>query len=174
MRPASAGLAYTSRHDQHIDYAAIGHIHVVPVVNPGTNNHHGTPFGFLSIVSKFTRYLDNFILAHASDFLCPGRRKRYVFTVVLGHVIATQPSIKAVVSAHQVKYGCYQSLLAISQSNPFSRYSTCEHIASVIDYKIVGCFSTKVWEIDGNDLIVIDLVDKAKLKLYIFALSLLL
>src|SRR5699024_6107188 len=125
-------------------------------------------------IGKLASDLYDFVLAHASDFFGPSWCEGDVFTVVLGHVIATQPSIKAVVSAHQVKYGCYQSLLAISQSNPFSGYSTCEHIASVIDYKIVGCCSTKVWEIDGNDLIVIGLVDKAKLQLYILALSLLL
>src|SRR5699024_6169307 len=174
MRPASAGLAYTSRHDQHIDYAAIGHIHVVPVVNPGTNNHHGTPFGFLSIVGKFTRYLNNLILAHTSDFLCPSRRKRYIFAVVFGHVLATQTSIEAVVSAHQVKYSSHQCFLTIGQGNPLSWNLTCQHISAIIYNKIIRRFSTKIRKVYGNHLIMIRLIDKAKLKLYIFALSLLL
>ncbi|MNZ93092.1 hypothetical protein D3C78_1121470 [compost metagenome] len=61
VRPAAAALANAAAEDQHIDQAAVGHVHVVPVVNPGTDDNHRTAMGFLGVVGKLTGNADNVV-----------------------------------------------------------------------------------------------------------------
>ena len=41
VRPAAAALAHAAAHHQHVDDAAVDHVHVVPVVQAGADDHHG-------------------------------------------------------------------------------------------------------------------------------------
>ena len=55
MRPATALLADAAAHHQHVDDAAIVHVHVVPVVQTGPEDDHGLAMGLFSVAREFPR-----------------------------------------------------------------------------------------------------------------------
>ena len=52
MRPAAAGLSDAAAHHQHVDDAAVVHVHVVPVVQPGADDDHRAAAGLLGIAPR--------------------------------------------------------------------------------------------------------------------------
>ena len=52
MRPAAAFLTDATAHHQHVDDAAIGHVHVVPVIDPGAENDHRLPLVFSALLGE--------------------------------------------------------------------------------------------------------------------------
>src|SRR5690606_4468249 len=81
------------------------HVHVIPVVDAGTDNHHGAAVGLLGVGGEFTGHLDNGLTGHAGDFFSPGGGEGHVVIVALGHVLAAKPPVNAVVGEKQVVGG---------------------------------------------------------------------
>ena len=55
VRPAAARLADAAAHHQHVDDAAVVHVHVVPMVHPGADDDHGPPLRLLGVAREFAR-----------------------------------------------------------------------------------------------------------------------
>ncbi|KAG1188161.1 hypothetical protein G6F35_014315 [Rhizopus arrhizus] len=49
MRPAAAALTHAAAHHQHVDDAAVDHVHVVPMVQAGAHDHHRLAFGVAGV-----------------------------------------------------------------------------------------------------------------------------
>ena len=86
MRPAAAGLPDATAHHQHVDDAAVVHVHVVPVVQTGADDHHRAALGLLRVERELARRRDDLIARHAGDLLRPGRRVGLQIVVALGQV----------------------------------------------------------------------------------------
>jgi hypothetical protein len=63
MRPAAARLADAAAHHQHVDDAAVVHVHVVPVVQAGADDDHGLALGLLGIGGELARDRDDLVAA---------------------------------------------------------------------------------------------------------------
>ena len=113
MGPAAAGFTDTATHHQHIDNAAVDHIHVVPMVNRCTQDHHGFTFGFIRIISKFTCNADDLLTIDLGNLFLPCRGIRHVIIIGTGNVIATQALIHTVICHLQIKYRGDQATGAI-------------------------------------------------------------
>ncbi len=116
VSPATTALADTATHDQHVDQAAVVHVHVVPVIHTGTDDDHATSVGFVSVVGKLTGNTGALLCRHASNFLLPRggirtnliKRGRAVIFAVTG-----KATVDAVVGTHQIKNGNRQHVAAI-------------------------------------------------------------
>src|SRR5690554_5438415 len=113
--PATAALADTTTHDQHVDQATVVHVHVVPVVHTGTHDDHGTALGLVGIIRKLTGNADHFLGGYASDLFLPGRSVGLHFVIRRSSVVITQAMADAVVGDHQVVNGDHTAFSAVSQ-----------------------------------------------------------
>ena len=104
MRPAAAGLADAAAQHQQIDDAAIRHVHVVPVVHPGAEDHHGAAVGLLGVAGEFARDMDDVCARHAGHALGPGRRVRLVLVVVRCDAAAAEATVQAIIGAQQIEH----------------------------------------------------------------------
>ena len=105
MRPAAAGFADAAAHHQQVNRATVGHVHVVPVVDPGADDDHGFATRFVRGFGKFARDADDFVRRYAGQFFLPGGGAGDVVAVVFGNVVAAQVVINAVVGKGQIKNG---------------------------------------------------------------------
>ena len=117
MGPATAGFADATTHHQHIDNATVDHIHVVPVVNRRTEDHHGFTFGFVRVICKFTCKTDNLLTVDLGNLFLPCRGIRHVIIIGTGNVFATQALVHTIICHLQIKYCGYQATAAIGQGN---------------------------------------------------------
>src|SRR5690606_40156403 len=78
MRPAAPRLADTAAHDEEIDDPPIGHVHMIPVIDPGAEDDHRPAFGLFRIGRKFTRDRDDAISRYTGYFFGPRRRIRFI------------------------------------------------------------------------------------------------
>src|SRR5690606_13554456 len=117
VRPAAAALTDTTAHHQHVDQAAVVHVHVVPVVQTGTDNHHGATVGFVRGARELTSHTNHIIRFYTSDLFLPGGRVRHVVGKSFGAVDIIKTVIDTVVGEHQVVHGGNQRLAAVSQLN---------------------------------------------------------
>ena len=90
VRPAAARLADATAHHQHVDDAAVVHVHVVPVVQAGADDHHRAAVGLLGVAGELARRRDDLVARHAGDLLGPGRRVGHVVVVALGEMLAAE------------------------------------------------------------------------------------
>ncbi len=81
MAPAAAGLADTAAHHQHVDDATIVHVHVVPVVETGTEDDHGTTISLFGIGCEFAGDSNDLVARDTCDLLRPGRGIWQAFVV---------------------------------------------------------------------------------------------
>jgi hypothetical protein len=86
VRPAAAALADAAAHHQHVDDAAVVHVHVVPVVHRGADDDHGLAVGLVGVLGELARDRDHLLARHAGDVLLPGRRVGHVVVVARGAV----------------------------------------------------------------------------------------
>src|SRR5690606_13086447 len=112
----------TTTHHQHIDEAAVVHIHVVPVVQRCAHNHHGTTTGFIGITGEFTGNPDHISTVYTGNHFLPGRSVRYVIVKTAGAAAVADAVIHTVVCQHQVEYRRYLSGATGRQLHGFNRY----------------------------------------------------
>ena len=74
VAPAAAGLADAAAHHQEIDDPPVVHVHVVPVIEPGPEDHHRAAVGLLGVPREFAGDRDDVVARHAGDLFRPGRR----------------------------------------------------------------------------------------------------
>src|SRR5208337_2851806 len=108
--PAPARLADAAAHHQHVDDAAVVHVHVVPVVQPGADDDHGTALGLLGILGKLTRYRDDLRARDAADFFRPRWSVWLHFVIAPGDVLAAKAAIDTVIRREQVEHRGDQNL----------------------------------------------------------------
>ena len=125
VTPAATRLTNTAAHHQHIDDAAIIHVHVVPVVQTRADDDHALAVRLVRILCEFARHLNHHFGFDAGVFFLPFGRVWNVLHVVgrdritgkLGHA-----SVHAVVRHQQIKYRCHQDRRAIGQSDAARRH----------------------------------------------------
>src|SRR5690606_29692322 len=110
--PAAARLADAAAHRKQGDDAAVAHVHVVPMVEPGTEDDHRAAVGLLCIGGEFARDLDDRGARYAADLFRPGRRERYVLVVAGGDIPAAETAVDAVVRQEEVEDGGHDRLAA--------------------------------------------------------------
>src|SRR5690554_3908534 len=167
--PATAALADTATHDQHVDQATVVHVHVVPVVHTGTHDDHGTTFGLVGVIRKLTGNADHFLRRYAGDLFLPGRGVRLHFVVGSGAVILAQASADAVVGDHQVVNSDHTAFGAVCQLDLASAQLVLEDVLDFHVLEVVVLNTTEVRE--GNVHNVVVLLDHGQLKVYIGALG---
>ena len=122
VRPATTGLPHATAQHQHVDQAAVVHVHVVPVVHRRTDDDHGTAMGLVGVIGKFASDLDRLLTRHAGDDFLPGRGARHAGVVVaLGDVAAPQTTVDAQVGGHQVEHGGDLGSAAVGQGDAAHR-----------------------------------------------------
>ena len=116
MRPAAAGLSDATAHHQHVDDAAVVHVHVVPVVQPGADDDHRAAAGLLGIAREFARHRDDLVARHAGDLFRPGRRVGLDVVVALGEMFAAEAAIDAVIGDEQIVDRRHQRLAVLQRA----------------------------------------------------------
>ncbi len=136
MAPAAARLADAAAHHQHVDDAAIVHVHVVPVVETGTENDHGTAIGLFGIGCKFAGDGNDLVARDARDLLRPGRCIGQALVIGPGGVLVAKPAIEAVIGGEQVEHGRDQHF-ALLQLELAGRDLAHQHAVMVGAFKII-------------------------------------
>ena len=103
MRPAAPLLTDAAAHHQHVDDAAIGHVHVVPVVQAGPQDDHRFAFGLFGVRCEFAGHGDDLLAGDPGDLFRPCRRIGAVVVVILRHPGTTQSPVQAVIGAEEVE-----------------------------------------------------------------------
>src|SRR5690606_11975426 len=120
--PATTGLTDTAAHHQHIDEAAVVHIHVVPVVQRRAHNYHGTTTGFVGITGEFTGNPDHISTVYTGNHFLPGRSVRHIVIKAAGTAAVADAVIHTIMRQHQVEYSRYLSGATGRQLHGFNRY----------------------------------------------------
>src|SRR5690606_6830219 len=105
MRPSASGLSYAAAHHQKLNDAAIAHVHVIPVIEPRPEDHHGAALGNLRIGRELARYLDDGLSRNTRHFLRPGGGEGDIFVEALGYIVAPETAVETVTGAVQVEHG---------------------------------------------------------------------
>ncbi|MNK29823.1 hypothetical protein D3C87_482260 [compost metagenome] len=129
VRPAAAALAHAAAHHQHVDDAAVDHVHVVPVVQAGADDHHGLAFGIVGVLRELARHLDHLRTRHAGVLFLPGRGVGHVVVIRGRHVAATQPAVQTIVGHLQVVHRGDQGVGAVGQTDAARRHVAHQQFA---------------------------------------------
>ena len=100
-QPATV-LADAAAEHQRVNAGPVHQIGVVPVVDAGTDQDRALAFGVLGRRSPFACETNQHVAADPRVLLAPGRRVRRVGIVVVGGVLAGEPTIDAVLRHQQV------------------------------------------------------------------------
>ena len=152
MRPAAARLADASAHHQHVDDAAVVHVHVVPVVQAGTDDHHRTALGLLRVERELAGRGDDLVARHAGDLLRPGRRIGLDVVVALGEMLAAEPAIDTIVGDEEIVDRGDQRL-AFDQLQRLGRHIAQQHARMIGAEEVVVLAVAEIREADGGDLV---------------------
>ena len=127
LAPAATGFTDGAAHHQHVDEAAVVHVQVVPVVQAGTHNHHGTALGIVCVLCKFTCHTNHQFRFHTGVFFLPCRGVRFVCKIIFGNVFIVQTVVHAVLCNQQIEYGRHQLRFTIGQRDFFHRHFAVNH-----------------------------------------------
>ena len=152
MRPAAARLADASAHHQHVDDAAVVHVHVVPVIETGADDHHRAALGLLGVERELARHRDDLIARHAGDLFRPGRRVGLQVVVALGEVLAAEAAIDAVIGDEQVEHRGDQRL-ALDQLQFLHRHIADQHARVVGAEEMIVLAVAEIREADRRDVV---------------------
>ena len=122
VAPAAAGFADAAAQHQHIDDAAVGHVHVIPVVQPRAHNHHAAAFGVVCVLGEFACHLNHLRRVYAGVGLLPSGGVGFVVIIRSGAVFIVEAAFDAVVGGHQVKHGGHKRGAAVGQGDAFGRH----------------------------------------------------
>ena len=170
VAPATAGFTDTTTHHQHIDDAAIVHIHVVPVVQTGAQNDHRTAFGFFRIQCEFTGNRFDLFGRNAGDLFGPCGGVGNVFGVIVRGPFATQTAIQTIAGAEQVEHGGNDDFL-LARLDALDRNIVGQNIGVVAFDKVVGRLTTKVGEVHFGHIIVVFFLNEGQLQFGVLALG---
>ena len=145
VRPAATALTHAAAHHQQVDDAAIGHVGMEPVVQTPTDDHHAAATRVVRILRELACHLRHQLGTHACVLLLPCRRAGNIILIGLGHVLAAQPLVHAIVGHLQVVDSSHQALAAIGQLHALDR-----HVAR----QQVVLLATKVAEVHGLHVVV--------------------
>ncbi len=169
VSPTATALADTATHDQHVDQAAVVHVHVVPVVHTGTHDDHGTALGLVGVVGKLTGNADHFVGGDAGDLFLPGRGIGLHFVVGGSTVVLAQATADAVVGHHQVVNGDHAPFGAVRQLHLAGTQLVLEDVLDFHVLEVVVLDTTEVREGDVHNFIV--LLDHGQLQVDVGALG---
>ena len=127
MRPAAARFADAAAHHQHVDDAAIVHVHVVPMVHRRADDDHGASVRLLRVAREFARRRFHLCARHAGNALAPGRGVGDIVRVVLRDIGAAEAAIEAVIGQQQIEDGRHLRL-ALDQLHRPEGHVAQQHI----------------------------------------------
>ena len=152
MRPAAARLPDAAAHHQHVDDAAVVHVHVVPVVQTGADDHHRAPVGLLRIARELACHRDDLIARHAADLFRPCGRIGLDIVVALREVLAAKAAIDAVVGDEKIEDRC-DDRLALDQLQFLHRHVAHEHAGMIRPEEMVVLAIAEIGEADRGDAV---------------------
>ena len=155
VSPTATALADAATHDQHVDQAAVVHVHVVPVVHTGTDDDHGTALGLVGVIGELTGNADHFLGGDAGDLFLPGRGVRLNFVIGSGTVILAQATANAVVGDHQVIDGNHTSFGAVRKLHFAGTQLVLEDVLDFHVFEVIMLDTTEVREGDVHNVIVL-------------------
>ena len=150
MCPAAATLANTTTHDEHIHNAAVGHIHVVPMVDRRTENHHGTPPGLVGRIGKLACNLNDLFTLDPGNRLLPCGCVGNIIIKTLRNLVIIQATVQAIIGQHQVMHG-YGLHSAAGKLQGFNRHLAVQYavVVAVRKDRLVVLLVSEVWESHG-------------------------
>src|SRR5690606_8350694 len=120
--PAAAALTDAAAQDQQVDQAAIGHVHVVPVIHPGADDDHRATAGLVRVLGELAGQADQLVGRHPGNGLLPGGGVGLELVVAGGAVIraaaadrGSQAAVDAEVGGHQVEHRHRQHAAPVGQ-----------------------------------------------------------
>ena len=172
MRPTTARLADTAAHHQKIDDPPVVHVHMVPVVEAGPEDHHRLAIGGLGISGEFARYGNDGFGGNAGDLLCPGRGIRRAVAEIARDMFTAQAPVEAVIGAKQVKDCCDKGspVLELQFAN---RDALQEHIGVIGALEMIVFAVAEIREGNLDHLVVVLVEDRGHPQFDLVALAVL-
>ncbi len=155
MAPAAAGLADASAHHQHVDDAAVVHIHVVPVVQAGPEDDHRLAVGLFGVQRELAGDRRDLLAIDAGDLFCPCRRVGAVVVVAPGRPFAAQAAVQAVIRAEQIEHRRDDGVAAVGQPESLHRNVAAQDVRMLAADEVVRRLAAEVRELDADDLVVV-------------------
>ncbi len=156
--PAAAGLTHAAAHQQHVDQAAVVHVHVVPVVHRRADDDHRAPFGLVGIVGELAGHLDDLLAADAGNLLLPCRSARYAGIVIAaGYIGAAQTAIDSQTGGLDVKYRRYAQLLTVGHGQHAAGQMAVLDLFAVGLLEVIMQLAAEVRKGDIDDFAGVDL-----------------
>ena len=152
VRPAPAGLADATAHRQHVDDAAVDHVHVVPVVERGADDDHRAALGLVRVLCELPRDCDHLVARDSGDSLLPGWRIGHIVIEARGHVRAAEPAVQPIVRNEQIVDRGDQRF-AVLCLNFLYRHVPPQHLVMVGAGEIVVAGSAEIRESDRGDVV---------------------
>ena len=152
MRPPTAGLADRTAEHQHVDRAAIAHIHMIPMVDRRPDDDHRAAIGLFRIGGKFAGDRNDRLALHPGDAFRPGRGKRRIVIVRPRHVAAAKTTIEAVIGQHQVIHRRHRHAATAGQRDATHRQVAGQNLTMVGGDKMLRRPAAEIREIHGRNL----------------------
>ena len=164
VAPATTRLTDTTAHHQHVDDAAVGHVHVIPMVQTGTEDDHRLAVGLFRIARELARDGDDLVRGNTGDLLGPGRGVRHVVGKIFRRPFATKATVKAIVGAEQIEHRGNQRL-TVRQFDALDRHVAGQHVRMLAFHEMLGCRTAEIGEVNPDNLVMVALGDQRKLQL---------
>ena len=172
VAPAAAGLTDAAANHQEIDDPPVVHVHVVPVVQPGSEDDHRTAVRLFGIGGEFAGNRDDVVARHAGDLLRPGRRVGLVVIVGSGAAPVLEAAVEPVIGDEQIEDGRHQRL-AVGEFDRLRGYGPQQHAVVVGAFEMVVLAVAEIGEADGGDLVMVLVEDEAQIERDVAALAVL-
>ena len=156
MRPAAARLPDAAAHHQHVDDAAIVHVHVEPVVHRRADDDHGPAPGLFGVRGEFACDMDDLVARHPGDALGPGGGAGHVVVIARCDPAPAQAPVKPVVGAEKVEHRRQLDLLARGGADRPDRDVAGQHVGVVgVGGELAHGVAAEIGEIDASDLVMV-------------------
>ena len=172
MTPATTGLADAAAHDQEVDDPPVVHVHMVPVVQTGAKDDHGTTVGLFGIECKLAGNRDDLVARHARDLLGPGRRIGLVVVIGRRAACVLEPTVEAVIGDEQIEHG-RDERVAFGKLHLPGRNGTQQHAVVVRSLEVVVLAIAEIGKADRGDLVMVPIHDEGHVEFDILALAVL-
>ena len=150
VRPSAARLADAAAHHQEVDDPPIGHVHVVPMVQPGAEDDHGAAVGLFRVRRELASDVDDLVPWDAGDLLGPGGGERRIVVEALGNTGAAKSAVEIVISTQQVEHGGDRHFAVLQRKLPDADTAR-DHVRMAGSNEIVRCRAAEIRECNLGD-----------------------
>ena len=152
VRPAAAAFAHASAHRQHVDDAAVDHVHVVPVVEAGADDNHRAALGLMRVLRELPCDRDHLVARDPGDALLPGWRVGHIVIEVRGHVRTAKPAVQPIVRNEQIVDRGDQRFAVLCLDLSY-RHVAPQHLVMVGAGEIFVAGPAEIRETDRSDVV---------------------